>query len=110
MQYLSIEKTLLPVSMFVMVEGIQYEFIFNYNYTYDFFTVTLRLDEQDIVTGEKMLIEKPLFTSYKYPFESTCFIPYDLSEQAERITYDNFMDTVYLYRFELDDEGEIIDE
>lgn len=110
MQYIDIDKTQIPLSMLIVIEEEQYEFVFNYNSLFDFFTVTLRKDEVDIMTGEKVLLNKPLFTTLTYPFQNTYFIPMDLSDSVDKITFDNFGELVFIYMFQTDEDGEIIDE
>lgn len=110
LQYLDIDKTQIPLSMLIVVEEEQYEFVFNYNSLFDFFTVTLIKDEVEIITGEKVLLDKVLFTMLPYPFKNTYFIPMDLSDKADRITFDNFGTSVFIYMFKLDEGGEPINE
>lgn len=64
----------------------------------DFFTVDLYKDKDPIVLGEKLVLNKPLFLSSQYrDIPVVDIIPFDLSGRAERITYDNFNDSVFLY-------------
>ena len=109
MKFLPIDKLQIPVQNIVIVEGRQYEFVFNYNASYDFFTVTLKVDGTAIVTGEKIVIGKPLFTTIPYPFSKTYFVPMDISFQEEEISFDNFGDKVFLWVFVIED-GVIADE
>lgn len=104
MLYLPVRKNLIPISMLVAIEGDQYEIKFNYNTMFDFFTVDLLRDQMAIITGEKVLINKPLFTSRDTPFKNTIFIPLDLSGEIDRITYENFNESVFIYAFRLEND------
>lgn len=99
MRYLSVDKTQVPVQMLVIIEGIQYEMLFNYNVLFDFFTVSLSRDGISIVDGEKVVLNKPLFTTINVPFSYTHFIPMDLSEIEDAITFDNFGESIFLWVF-----------
>ena len=77
----------------------------NYNESQDFFTVdVLTLSEEPIVLGEKLVLNQELWqdiTDDRLPALS--LVPLDESGNIERITYENFMHTVFLY---IDDVGE----
>lgn len=100
MRYLPVPKENIPVRMLVIVDGVQYEFSFFYNKTGDFFTVTLAREGQDIITGEKVVLDKPLFTIIDPPFDETYFIPLDVSDLLDRISYDNWGTGVRIYTFQ----------
>ena len=100
MQILNINKELLPLQMSISIEGVPYDFIFNYNDKYDFFTADLLHFEETIIEGEKVLIDKPLFTTIEPPFERTMFVPMDLSKKLDRITFANFGEDIFIYVFD----------
>lgn len=109
MKYLPVNKEQIPVKMSVPVEGKQYEFLFEYNSTYDFFTVSLFERENEIITGEKIVLGMPLFSTIGNPFDKTYFIPMDLSEEETRITYDSFGERVFIWVFTVVD-GQVIED
>lgn len=86
--------------MSVFIEGIQYLLTFEYNNTYDFFKVSVEHDEQPLLVGEKIVIDKPLFTTRQMPWVNTLFLPMDLSNEQPRITFDNMSTDVFIYVFE----------
>lgn len=110
MKVLYVDKQQMPLSMLIIIEGEQYRLRWRYNYYYDFFTIDVYKDEEMLIAGEKIVLNKPLFTSTKYLFEKTYFTPLDLSGQIQRITYDNFNTEVLLYVTNLDDDGNIIED
>jgi len=108
-KFLPVDKTQIPVKMLVVVEGEQYEFTFNYNSLYDFFTVSLSKNGKQIIEGEKININKPLFTTTTNPFKETFFIPMDLSNKETSVSYENFGDMVFLWVVVIR-EGLVVDE
>lgn len=108
MRYLPVDKSQIPVTMSLIVEGTQYDITFNYNALYDFFTVTLELNGNQLVEGEKLCLDRPLFTTAKNPFEKIMLVPMDISGQAKKITFENFGTSVFIWWFEFDDNGEIV--
>lgn len=90
-----IYKDQIPYRFETMFNGVLYTFEVHYNVEHDFFTVDLyRLDEP-IIYGEKLVYNEPLFQSLN---DDTLpkLIPIDPSGAEERITYDNFGETVIL--------------
>lgn len=109
MKFLPVNKEQIPVNMSIVVEGKQYELIFNYNSSYDFFTVTLTKDGVALVVGEKMVLDRPLFETIISPFKETYFIPMDLSSQEQEISYENFGDKIFIWVFVIRD-GQVIED
>lgn len=105
MRFLNVEKELMPVSMFVIVEDQQWEFVFSYNSLHDYVTCALFKDSIPYIQGEKVLLEKPLFSTVRSPFETTFFVPMDLSKTIPRLNYENFNDSVLIYQFEIEYES-----
>lgn len=101
MRYLSIDKEQIPIELTTIIEEVQYRFIFKYNASFDFFTIDLeRVDDDEILLqGEKLVLDKPLFSTIGNPFERTYYIPMDLSNTVDRISYANFGERVFLYQF-----------
>ena len=99
MYILNINKELIPLRISINIDETPYDFMFNYNDMYDYFTVDLLRFDEPIIEGEKVLIGKPLFTTIEPPF-STLYIPMDLSGKADRITFDNFGEDIFIFVFE----------
>lgn len=98
MKYIDIDKDLIPYQFDITLEGETYTFIVNYNNLKDFFSVDLLKNDEIIVLGEKLVYAKPLFLSAMYKdIPKVTILPYDISENTERITFENFNKDVFLY-------------
>ena len=98
LEYINIDKSLIPYKFDISLENITYTFKIDYNSLHDFFTVDLYKEDEVLVLGEKLVYGKPLFLSAMYKdIPSLSIIPYDLSERTERITYENFSKEVFLF-------------
>ena len=99
-----INKNMIPYSYNIMLWDNLYEIEINYNKTEDLFTIALYKDNLCICFGEPIIYGVPLFKDiYNYGFPSVTIIPYDESEINNKVTYDNFNETVFLC---IDDEGD----
>lgn len=98
MEYIDIDKNMIPYRFDITLEDKTYTFEVNYNALHDFFTIDLLKNGEVIVLGEKLVYGKPLFTTSKYKdIPSVCIVPYDMSEQTDRITFENLNEQVFLY-------------
>lgn len=98
MEYIDINKSLIPYSFDITLVGETYTFEVNYNSKYDFFTIDLLKNNEVIVLGEKLIYGKPLFTSSQHKdIPKIDLLPYDLSDNTERITFNNMNESVFLY-------------
>lgn len=110
MQYIPINKETLPEQFELNFGGENYTLRFDYNLTYDFFSVSsYRMTEEGrkpIVEFEKLVLEKPLWSDF-IPEVGIGYdmIPMDLSGLEDQITWDNFGKTVFLY---VDDSIEFV--
>lgn len=105
MKYIEIEKDLIPYEFDITIAGKTFTFVVNYNAEKDFFTVDLYRNEQPIVLGEKIVYGRQLFASHLYTdIPDIPIIPYDLSENEDRVTWDNLNETVFLWL--VDDDGD----
>ena len=88
----------MPYTFNILLGGELFEIGIDYNETYGFFTVTLSKDDETVCDGEKIVYGKPLFeeifVSEKFP--AVDIIPYDISEKADSVTFDNLSETVQL--------------
>lgn len=98
MEYIEIEKELIPYRFNVSIEGKTYTFEVHYNSENDYFTIDLYRNSQLVIAGVKIVYGRPLFTVHKYlDVPQVDIIPLDLSGQANRVTWDNFNKTVFLW-------------
>ena len=108
MEYIEIDKNMIPYRFDITLEGETYTFQVNYNATHDFFTMDLYKNDEVIVLGEKLVYGKPLFMSAQHKdIPKTIIIPYDVSENTDRITFENLNEDVLL--FLVGDNDEILD-
>lgn len=98
MNYIDIDKDLIPYSFEMSLNNKTYQFTINYNNTHDFFTVDLHRNDEVLVNGEKIVYEKPLFATTQYKdIPDISILPYDLSGEVDRITFKNFNEKVFLF-------------
>lgn len=103
MDIIPIDKANIPEYFSIGLGGEIFILSFAYNEIGDYFTVDLSKpsetgEEVQIVMGEKLTLNKPLwsdFTTRDLPAPQ--LVPLDLSEQENRITWDNLNKTVFLY-------------
>ena len=108
MNYIEIDKNMIPYRFDMTIRGETYTFQVNYNATHDFFTIDLYKNDEVIVLGEKVVYGKPLFfTSQHKDVPKVTIIPYDISENTDKITFENLNEDVFL--FLVGDEDEILD-
>lgn len=98
MEYIEIEKELIPYSFEIDIDDKEYEIEVNYNERFDFFTVDLYKEGVPLVVGEKLVFNRPLFDGLaNVDLPQTKIIPRDRAGEVNRITYDNMESTVFLY-------------
>lgn len=100
--YIPIDKSALPERFDIELGVELFSLQFNYNETGDFFTVDLYTKDKDrdvpIVFGEKLILGSPLWGDLIVDnLPAPTLIPMDVGGLATRITYENFMETVFLY-------------
>ena len=95
---LPLYKDQIPYQFELELDGEVYTFELHYNGEYDFFTIDLTLNDEVIVYGDKLMLNKPLFSTYTdRRIPKTPIIPRDPSNTETRITHANFGETVLLY-------------
>ncbi|MED4933989.1 phage baseplate plug protein [Heyndrickxia coagulans] len=107
--YIDFDKEEVPVIFDIDIGEEQFTMGINYNQTNDFFTVDLwGSDGNVIVFGEKMVLNRPLFEDLiDERLPGPTLVPMDEAGREDRITYENFGVTVFLY---IDDIGDETDE
>lgn len=98
MEYIEIEKDLIPYRFDIAIDGNTYTFEVSYNAENDYFTVDLYRNDQLVIAGAKAVYGRPLFAAHMYlDVPQIPIIPLDVSGQTERVTWDNINDTVFLW-------------
>ena len=96
--YIDVQKELIPYKFRIQLYNRTFEFEIQYNAEHDYFTVNIYRNDELIVAGEKLLYGKPLFENILYlDIPRVLIVPFDLAENHDRITYDNFNKDVFLY-------------
>lgn len=103
MDYINIDKSLIPYEFEIKIKDETYRFIVSYNSDYDFFTIDLYKGEEAIVIGEKVVYGRPLFVSALYrDIPKAYILPFDLAQKEDKVTFENFNEQVFLYLVELE--------
>lgn len=98
MFYLDVEKEAIPYTFETVLRDETYQFTVNYNSHGDFFTVDIYKNSVPLRFGEKIVYGQPLFINHRYIGAPRLFIiPYDTTENAKRISYENMSEDVFLY-------------
>lgn len=98
MYYLDIEKEAIPYTFETVLRNETYQFTINYNSVGDFFTVDVYKNSVPLRFGEKVVYGQPLFINHRYIGAPRLFIiPYDTTENAKRVSYENMSEDVFLY-------------
>lgn len=108
MGIININKYLIPYSFTIKLSGSTYTVSIKYNVLFDFFTASLSLGDMTLVENEKLVLGQFLFREQgedmehninsDFPQELLYVGSEDIS--IERVTWDNFGDTVFLYYVE----------
>lgn len=96
--YIEIEKDLIPYRFDIELVDELFTFEINYNNSFDFFTVNVEKDGEVLVIGEKLMLNKTLFSSLtdgRLP--KGYLIPLNDGGDDERITFDNLGQTVFVF-------------
>lgn len=103
MEYIEIDKDEIPYRFAIELADEDFELEVHHNHRFDFFTMNLYKDERPLVYGEKMVLNRPLFTALSnIELPKVKIIPKDRSNSETRITYDNLEKTVFLFVGETD--------
>lgn len=96
--FLDIEKTSIPYRQNVRIENETFGFTINYNEEGNFFTIDLYRGNELLVTGEKLVYGKSLFSTYADTrFPKAAIIPGDLTQQSEEVTWETLGESVFLF-------------
>lgn len=98
MRYINIDKNLIPYEFEISLKNETYQFEVLYNTVGDFFTINLYKDHELIRYGEKVVYNVPLFENLQHLGVPKVWIfPHDTTNQANRITFENMNEDVFLY-------------
>lgn len=98
MKYIDIEKEKIPYSFEVVLAGETFQFEVFYNGVGDFFTINLYKNHELVVLGEKIVYGVELFENLKHlPVPKVRIRPFDTTGIANKITYENMNEDVFLY-------------
>lgn len=97
-RYIEIDKNAIPYRFEIELAGEIFEFEVNYNESYDFFTVDLYKNGKQLIFGEKLILNRQLFSdSVNTELPKVKIVPRDRANVAKRITFDNMNESVFLY-------------
>lgn len=98
MQYIDVEKNLIPYRFELPLDNVLYTWEFNYNADYDFFTVDLLLDKTVLVRGQKLVYNQPLFDGVAdRRFPKSQIIPFDPSGNSNKVGWNTLNESVFLF-------------
>lgn len=98
MEFLPIDKDLMPYEVEYELGSEDFSFHYHYNETYDFFTVDLYKNGELVVAGEKLVYGNPLFESTYDPrtHPAPTIIPLDPAGHENTVNWNNLNNTVFL--------------
>ncbi|ETT45216.1 hypothetical protein C162_21808 [Paenibacillus sp. FSL R7-269] len=106
MEYIEVEKDLIPYRFELSLADEAFTFEVHYNSSYDFFTVDLTKDGETLVFGEKLVYGQTLFYDVQdNRFPKIPIVPFDLSEHSSVVTWGTLGVSVFLYLL-LEDEAD----
>ena len=95
---IEIEKDLIPFRFDMELANELFTFEVHYNARFDFFTIDVEKDGKPLILGDKLMLNKPLFSTFTDErLPKVYIIPMDEAGEVDRITYDNFGKRVFLY-------------
>ena len=98
MRYIDIEKEKIPYRFEVVLAGETFQFEVFYNVVGDFFSINLYKNHELVALGEKIVYGVDLFDNLKHlPVPKVTIRPFDTTGKANKITYENLNEDVFLY-------------
>lgn len=98
MQYVEINKELIPYTFNIVLSDEIFEFRVDYNNTAELFTLSLWKDGKLLCCGEPIIYGQPIFGNLKTRgnFPKVKITPIDESGENVSVTFDNLSETVFL--------------
>ncbi|OMF09554.1 hypothetical protein BK129_01480 [Paenibacillus amylolyticus] len=107
MEYVDIEKDLIPYRFDISLDEEIFTFEVQYNEQFDYFTVDLEKDGEVLVTGEKLVYGTTLFYDViDKRFPRVPIVPYDQSETEHTVNWRTLSESVFLYLIVGDEDEE----
>ncbi|ANS73710.1 hypothetical protein AWM70_03245 [Paenibacillus yonginensis] len=104
MEYIDIEKELIPYRFDISILNELFTMEVHYNDDYDFFTVDLERDGEVLVAGERLVYGQALFQGVMdNRFPKLTIVPFDESGQQNNVNAATLSESVFLF---LIDEAE----
>lgn len=98
MEYIDIEKALIPYRFDVSIQNEIFTMEVHYNPDYDFFAIDLEKNGEALVTGEKLVYGQPLFRDVAdHRFPGLPLVPYDESGQRQEVNAETLSESVFLF-------------
>lgn len=99
MNYIEINKDLVPYKFEINIDNETFQFDVNYNERFDFWTIDLYKDHELILLGEKIVYGSPLFANYSHlDIPKTPILAYDTTANSSlRCGYDELEEDVFLF-------------
>ncbi|MCZ8518889.1 phage baseplate plug family protein [Paenibacillus caseinilyticus] len=98
MEYIDIDKTVIPYRFEISLADVFYTFEVHYNAEHDFFTVDLERDGEVLVYGEKLVYGVPLFRAIRdRRFPAWEIVPLDESGNQTEVTWETLGESVFLF-------------
>ncbi|MHA6481057.1 phage baseplate plug family protein [Paenibacillus sp. strain BS8-2] len=102
MEYIVIEKPLVPYRFDMAIGGETFTFEVQYNAEYDFFTVALEREGEVLALGEKIVYGQQIFGDIlDGRFPKRAIIPFDESGKEQAATWNTLNESVYLFLYEV---------
>lgn len=108
MNFVDIEKDLIPYRFDVPIADEMFTFEIHYNAEHDFFSVDLERDGEVLAVGTKMVYGVPLYGDVqdnRYP--AYPLLPLDLAGKSSMVTWNTLSTSVFLYV--IDEEAVVIE-
>ena len=97
-EFINIDKNLIPYTFDIVLGERTYTFFIKYNAMGDFFNLDLYLNDVPVIYGLRITYGVPLFLNHQHlDVPQVPIIPFDLAENEDRVTWDNFNNTVFLW-------------
>jgi len=102
MDYIDIEKDLIPYRFDISLADKMFTFEVHYNAKGDYFTVDLESDGEVLVRGEKLVYGVELFQDIRDDrFPRVAILPYDESGNTSAVTWETLSTSAFLYVLEV---------
>lgn len=98
MKYINIDKNQIPYEFELVIDKETFQFEINYNSVGDFFTVSVKKDHELVLSNYKAVYGVALFDNLRHlKLPRLWIFPYDTTGKADRISYENLNEDVFLY-------------